>query len=177
MRTHLAYGTRTQPIQLSYQHLLHVYYSCSSLKRRQEPRKPSNTGPQSHATNQVRRILRMFSTVVSRFSTRPSCSASRFSTKPFCSARFPIADDFSRARLRFSTRRRPLPIASHPRKPLRSYAHPPGLPYGTRMQPIPLSNHHLLYYSYCNTAPSLLANGSPSSRLRAGRDAYAYSRP
>ena len=40
-----------------------------------------------------------------------------------------LADDFSRARLRFSTRRRQLPIASHPRKPLRSYAHPPGLRY------------------------------------------------
>ena len=103
--------------------------ASSSLKRRQEPRKPSNTGQQSHATNQVRRILRMFSTVVSRFSTRPSCSAFRVSTKPSRSARFPIADDFSRARLRFSTRRRQWPIASHPRKPLRSYAHPPGLRY------------------------------------------------
>ena len=107
---------------------------CSSLKSRgslaSPPTRVQNLTPRTKSAGFLR-ILRMFSTGVSRFSTRSSCSASPFSTKPSCSARFPISPTTSRARvcLRFSTRRRQLPIASHPRKPLRSYAYPPGLRY------------------------------------------------
>ena len=84
----------------------------------------------------------MFSTGVSRFSTRSSCSAFRFSTKPSCSARFPISPTTSRARVSASQRvggnGRLLLTPGNRFAPLRTH-----LAYGTRTQPIAFSNPHL----------------------------------